>query len=626
MNSDGSNSVMLSQQRYCENPVWSPDGSKILYDADDDLDGWQELWVMNADGTLQSLQADMGGTYVILANGWSPDNAWVTHTGVHLINYYGNWYWDRAYLYKRELYTGNHTIINSGRSTDWNVDWTTSDNQPPTTKMSAPASPVPYQFTVSWSGQDGGSGLVSYDVQVSDVAGGVWTDWQMGTTDTAASFTGVGGHTYYFRSRARDNAFNLQPWPANYQVSVTVESAPPTTRVDSLQVFTRGNQVTLTWKGYDTGDSGISGFDIQYKDDYSGVWESFLTNTISTTALFTGELGHTFRFRSRGTDYARNVEAWSGEAGDTSTTFFSWMTSGTVGDNTGVPVAGMQLTINPQAFLNYPSNTEGKYSVYLVENPEVKTVIWAKSEYGELPPTNYGLPDASVDVILPPTENIIQDWGFENGTLTATWLAGGTFTPTLEGTYFHSGKFAASIGTSPQFGDPVCMGNLSSIVDTYNPFAIDSQGGLHIAWPDWDNGYHINYAYKSPGGTWSALEIAAQTEFIVPAVRIMVDDKQVVHMVYQVDYSNSVYYTWRDPNGIWSTPELVYSGGWYEKVIIDDNNTIHVLITTGSNLVYAHYIIGENWQLEYLTAAQWVTKPSMAVDSQGRVYLVWTLK
>ena len=155
MHADGSNPVMFSQQRYCENPVWSPDGSKILYDADDDLDGWQELWVMNADGTNQSLQADMGDAqYIILANGWSPDNAWVTHTGIHLINYYGNWYWDRAFLYKRELYTGNHTIINSGRSTDWNVDWTTTDNKPPTTSMSAAslACALPIHHILVWAG------------------------------------------------------------------------------------------------------------------------------------------------------------------------------------------------------------------------------------------------------------------------------------------------------------------------------------------------------------------------------------------------------------------------------------------------------------------------------------------
>ena len=83
------------------------------------------------------------------------------------------------------------------------------DTTPPVSKVSVPPCAV-LSTTVSWSGVDAGSGILSYDVQVRDGSGGWWTDWQSGMTATSAVFTGSAGHTYYFRSRARDVAGNLE--------------------------------------------------------------------------------------------------------------------------------------------------------------------------------------------------------------------------------------------------------------------------------------------------------------------------------------------------------------------------------------------------------------------------------
>jgi len=63
-------------------------------------------------------------------------------------------------------------------------------------------------FTVTWSGEDIWEGIVSYDVQVRDGYEGAWTDWLTSTAATSSVFTGLHGHTYFFRARALDAAGN----------------------------------------------------------------------------------------------------------------------------------------------------------------------------------------------------------------------------------------------------------------------------------------------------------------------------------------------------------------------------------------------------------------------------------
>lgn len=64
-------------------------------------------------------------------------------------------------------------------------------------------------FTVTWGGFDLYSGIASYDIQYQDGYHGAWTPWLTATTTTAAEFTGVHGHTYFFRARARDTRGNV---------------------------------------------------------------------------------------------------------------------------------------------------------------------------------------------------------------------------------------------------------------------------------------------------------------------------------------------------------------------------------------------------------------------------------
>jgi hypothetical protein len=80
------------------------------------------------------------------------------------------------------------------------------------------------QFRVAWSGQDddGGSGVGSFDVYVSD-NGGPRTLWLDNTTLAEAVFNGTMGHTYAFYSVAIDNVGNVEAAPATPDTTTTLQ-------------------------------------------------------------------------------------------------------------------------------------------------------------------------------------------------------------------------------------------------------------------------------------------------------------------------------------------------------------------------------------------------------------------
>jgi hypothetical protein len=105
------------------------------------------------------------------------------------------------------------------------------DTLAPVSEASGPACAVA-SATVSWDGNDAGSGLASYDVQVRAGASGSWTDWKSATTDTSDVYSGATGTVYQFRSLARDAAgnlevkgdgvFDVETWLTQYSFSGTV--------------------------------------------------------------------------------------------------------------------------------------------------------------------------------------------------------------------------------------------------------------------------------------------------------------------------------------------------------------------------------------------------------------------
>jgi hypothetical protein len=189
----------------------------------------------------------------------------------------------------------------------------------------APASSVaalsPYgtpTFSVSWSGSDnpGGSGLASFTVSVSD-NGGPFAPWLVNTTQTSASYPGVGGHTYGFYSIATDLAGNRQPAPAGAQATTQIDITPPTSAVTPLPAYTATASFPVSWAGSDEpGGSGVAGFDIFVRDNGAAP-TPWLVGTTQTSATFPGAFGHSYSFTSIATDRAGNRQPAAGAPAQT---------------------------------------------------------------------------------------------------------------------------------------------------------------------------------------------------------------------------------------------------------------------------------------------------------------------
>jgi hypothetical protein len=80
-------------------------------------------------------------------------------------------------------------------------------------------------FTVRWDGSDAISGVDSFDVQYRIGTSGPWLDWVLAGDPVQKSklFTGVPGKVFYFRTRARDKAGNVEPYPAVPDTYVSVD-------------------------------------------------------------------------------------------------------------------------------------------------------------------------------------------------------------------------------------------------------------------------------------------------------------------------------------------------------------------------------------------------------------------
>lgn len=173
-----------------------------------------------------------------------------------------------------------------------------------------------------WGDEDAGSGVYGYSynwlIHRSTPPETVNTTESSALSDELAD-----GDSWYLNIRTRDRAGN---WTADavHRGPFYIDTEPPTSAAVTLPTV-RSLSFDVNWAGDDGDGSGIASYDVEVRDGAGGSWSVWLPGTTSTSALFTGEAGHTYYFRSRATD---NV-GWDEESsevpadGDTQTTILS---------------------------------------------------------------------------------------------------------------------------------------------------------------------------------------------------------------------------------------------------------------------------------------------------------------
>jgi hypothetical protein len=116
------------------------------------------------------------------------------------------------------------------------------------------------QLTVSWSGDDSGSGVKDYDVDYSSDDEN-WVSFESQTTDESKTETLMDGE-YYFRCRSRDVADNVGDWSGSEGVSV--DTRAPGATVDYESPVLVGKNITVNATLYDV--SNITNVTLIYGD------------------------------------------------------------------------------------------------------------------------------------------------------------------------------------------------------------------------------------------------------------------------------------------------------------------------------------------------------------------------
>ncbi len=88
----------------------------------------------------------------------------------------------------------------------------------------------------------------------------------------------------------------------------TIDSGAPTSSVSALPAVELTPSFTVSWSGQDdAGGSGIASYSIDVSDN-GGPFTPWLTGTTLTSASYSGQVGHTYRFYSVATDNVGNTE------------------------------------------------------------------------------------------------------------------------------------------------------------------------------------------------------------------------------------------------------------------------------------------------------------------------------
>jgi hypothetical protein len=256
----------------------------------------------------------------------------------------------------------------------------------------------------------------------------------------------------------------------------------------------------VTWAGAQSAPGGsIRKYDVQFLDEAEGVWHDWQTDTTATSATFTGQMGHIYRFRARAWQ-AYDSGAWLFSPyraeGDTETWVGAARVSGRVRDIWDKPIGGAAVAVSGTPYAT-TSRSGGSYQLYAPALNGPRSVEAGHPIFGPVSPVlNLDLSsgaDVGLDFVLPPLSDAVVNGGFEAG-LQGWQVAAGTGL-TAEA---HTGAAALRVSPPPSGGQAVSRpvsAELSVVATTtfpieglvepalslwYAPKEVDADGQLEL--------------------------------------------------------------------------------------------------------------------------------------------------
>jgi hypothetical protein len=126
-----------------------------------------------------------------------------------------------------------------------------------------------------------------------------------GVTDYVFTFDADNPVLYWRVAASNDvgTSYSAQIWQFG------IDRTDPDTSVTPLPPVSFEPHVSVSWAGTDS-PAGVQQYDVQFRDGERGAWVDWMVGVTSTVALFRGQAGHVYYFRSRGLDNAQNQEPY----------------------------------------------------------------------------------------------------------------------------------------------------------------------------------------------------------------------------------------------------------------------------------------------------------------------------
>ncbi len=228
--------------------------------------------------------------------------------------------------------------------------------------------------------------------------------------------------------------------------------------------------------------------------------------------------------------------------------------------------------------------------------------------------------------------HLIRPMAFPVGLLAAALLMLGLGSP-------------AALAQTVGWSSPIPLSD-ETTTSWFPDIAVDLSGRVHVVWSsgvDLGRGEAydtVMYASSSDGRAWSLpLDVVAlPSEGNVTRPALLTDAAGALHMTYR---SNMVYYTRVSTQAVaapnFLPPRSISSGdnGYFSRLVLDAAGRLHVFYTEYAQpagcpeCLHVYHRVSEDnglvWSLpeDITPGPSGAAKPSVVVDTQGRLHLVW---